>query len=576
MAIIGIDLGTTNSLAAVWQDGRAQLVPNALGEVLTPSVVGVDGNGDILVGAPAVERMLTHPELTKSVFKRYMGTDRTVRLGTKDFRPEELSSLVLRSLKRDVEEWSGEKIDEAIISVPAYFNDTQRKATKTAGELAGLKVERLINEPTAAALAYGLHGAQPESQFLVFDLGGGTFDVTILELFEGVMEVRASAGDNFLGGEDFVSAIIDHFITDVGEGAGITKSSVEADPRLLQALRRTAESAKRALTDSPQAIMKVRHNDKLIEFRFGETELKAWAEPLLGRLRNPVERALRDARIRPSQLSEIILVGGATRIPLIRALVTRLFGRFPNTTVHPDEAVALGAAVQAGLKMRDRALREVVLTDVCPYSLGVEVAELERPNGPAHAGLFQPIIERNTVIPASRVHSFSTIRDNQTTVDINVFQGEARLVKDNIALGKIRLNVKKQPAGREQLLVRFTYDINGILEVETTIGSTGEKQRLVIEESPGTLSRDEIEECLLKLGSLKIHPFDQVENRTAMAKADRLYEQSLGHVRQQIQAQVLRFSEAMSTQDPETIGKARRELLKLLAVIDSEGPHGSQ
>ncbi len=569
--IVGIDLGTTNSLVGICRDGKPELIPNALKGNLTPSVIGLDDNGAILVGQSAVERMLTHPHLTASVFKRYMGTGRTMQLGNQSFRAEELSSLVLRSLKRDAEEFTGEPVHEAVISVPAYFNDAQRKATKTAGELAGLKVDRLINEPTAAALAYGLHHADPESQFLVFDLGGGTFDVTILELFNGVMEVRATAGDNFLGGEDFVDILVERFV-DYAGGHGLTRKDVESDPRLHQALRFRAERAKRQLTDSTEATMTLKRKEASIDFQFSEADLKSWAAPLLSRIRQPVEKALRDSRIRPSQLSEIVLVGGATRMPLIRTLVSKMFGRFPATHVHPDEAVALGAAVQVGLKARDSALKEVVLTDVCPYTLGVEVAQVSPTLKTVQTGFFQPVLERNTVIPASRVQRFFTLVDNQPAVELRIFQGEARLVKNNIFLGKIVMNVPRKLKGEESIDVRFTFDVNGLLEVEGTVVSTGLKKSIVIEETPGALSEKEITERLKKLAKLKIHPRDQTENRTLIAKADRLYEHSLGSIRDLIQVRAAEFSDVLSRQDALDISKARAEFSRFLDSIERDSP----
>jgi molecular chaperone HscC len=459
-----------------------------------------------------------------------------------------------------------------VISVPAYFNDAQRKATKIAGELAGLKVERLINEPTAAALAYGLKDADPESQFLVFDLGGGTFDVTILELFEGIMEVRASAGDNFLGGEDFVTVIIDHFVQDVAAPAGLTRVELDKNPRLFQSLRREAEAAKCRLSNFAEARMAVRWADRSLEMTITASDLKTWSSSLLERIRTPVERALRDARIRPSQLKQILLVGGATRMPIIREMVTRLFGRFPSTEIHPDEAVALGAAVQAGLKARDAALREVVLTDVSPYSLGIEVSRESETLLTIQSGFFEPIIERNTVIPASRVQTFTTVANNQDSVELKIFQGESRLVRDNILLGKVSVSLTPKPKGEETVDVRFTYDINGILEVEAVVKSTGKKKTLVIEESPGVLSPDEIQSRLKSLSQLKIHPFDQVENRTLIARADRIYEQSLGTVRGIVQAQTTKFTDILSTQDPRRISKAREEFSKFLDSIESESP----
>jgi molecular chaperone HscC len=555
--IVGIDLGTTNSLAAIWRDGEPKLVPNALGEFLTPSIVAVDDNGEILIGRPAAERMLVKPETTAALFKRDMGTNKTTRLGSRDFRPEELSALVLRSLKRDVEMWTGEPVDEAIISVPAYFNDTQRKATRIAGELAGLKVERLINEPTAAALAYGLVSSDPETQFLVFDLGGGTFDVTIVELFEGVIEVRATAGDNFLGGEDFVNVLIDQFLTWAAGAGGPSRKQVENDARLYQSLRREAERAKRQLTESKTVPMNVLWNESMLKFPITESEAETWFEPILYRIREPVERALRDANIRPSQLNEILLVGGATRMPLVRHLVTRMFGRFPATRVNPDEAVALGAAIQGGLKMRDSALREVVLTDVCPYTLGVEVSEPT--DSGFQTGLYLPIIERNTVIPASRSRTLWTLHDRQKAIDVRVFQGESRRVQDNIFLGTLRVAVPPKPKGEVKVEIRFTYDVNGLLEVEATVPSTGVKRRIVIEENPGVLSPEEVAERFASLGTLKIHPFDQVENRTLIARAERMYQEYLGDARMLIGMNTQMFANILERQDPREIERARKE-----------------
>jgi len=367
--IVGIDLGTTNSLIAVWQDGVARLIPNMLGEFLTPSCVSLDEDGSILVGRAARERLQTHPERTAAVFKRHMGSDKVVHLGKRAFRAEELSALVLKALKADAEAYLGAPVTEAVITVPAYFSDAQRKATRAAGQLAGLKVDRLLNEPTAAALAYGMHQQGNESRFLVFDLGGGTFDVSILELFEGVMEVRASAGDNYLGGEDFVLTMMELFFERTGLPA-----KLKNDPHFMQRLTAQAESAKRVLSAAPTATMRMRHDDKDHLLEIDEELLEKVCAHLLKRLRDPVERALRDANLRSSELDSIVLAGGATRMPVVKRLVTRMFGRFPASDINPDEVVALGAAVQAGLKMKDAALKEVVMTDVSPYSLGIEIS----------------------------------------------------------------------------------------------------------------------------------------------------------------------------------------------------------
>ncbi|MBL8509997.1 MAG: molecular chaperone HscC, partial [Chitinimonas sp.] len=426
--IIGIDLGTTNSLVAVWRDGQAEMIPNALGHALTPSVVGLDDSGAVLVGLAARERLITHPQLTTAVFKRYMGSDRQTRLGTQLFRPEELSALVLKSLKADAERYLGETVTEAVITVPAYFSDAQRKATKIAGQLAGLKVERLVNEPTAAALAYGLHQNEPESRFLVFDLGGGTFDISILELFEGVMEVRASAGDNFLGGEDFSEALIDGFIEAVGKQHGLTDK--QADPVVYQALRKQAEQAKRGLSGTAEVAMELRYQEQNLRWAIGEEAFLKLCEPLLKRLREPIEKALRDARLKAIDLDQIVLAGGATRMPAVRKLVAKLFGRMPAMNLNPDEVVARGAAVMAGLKARDETLNEVVMTDVCPYSQGIEVSE-QIATGRFQPGFYLPIIERNSVVPISREQVVSTIVDNQMALHVSVYQGESRLVKDN-------------------------------------------------------------------------------------------------------------------------------------------------
>lgn len=398
--IVGIDLGTTHSLVAVWRDGATELVANALGHTLTPSVVGLDDQGRVLVGQAARERLHTHPHLTTALFKLYMGSNQQVTLGGRAYRPEELSALVLKSLKEDVERAYGEPVTEAVISVPAYFSDAQRKATRVAGELAGLRVDKLINEPTAAALAYGLHQRDKETSFLVFDLGGGTFDVSILELFEGVMEVRASAGDNYLGGEDFDQLLLEHFVQ-AQQGNDFPGATT-----LLQPLRREAERVRRQLGQAQQADFVVRVEGREWRHVYTQDALADLFAPLLARLRTPIERALRDARIRASDLDEVLLVGGTTRMPLVRKLAAGLFGRFPSISLNPDEVVAHGAAVQAALKARDAALEEVVLTDVCSYTLGMETV---RQVGDRHeSGHYLPIIERNSVVPVSRVQTVYT------------------------------------------------------------------------------------------------------------------------------------------------------------------------
>jgi molecular chaperone HscC len=546
--IVGIDLGTTNSLVAVWIDGAPRLVPNALGSLLTPSCVGIDQDGSVLVGEVARERLQTHPERTASLFKRYMGSARTVRLADRDYRPEELSALVLRSLKADAEAFLGQSVTEAIITVPAYFSDAQRKATRLAGQLAGLKVERLLNEPTAAALAYGLHDAGGETQFLVFDLGGGTFDVSILEMFEGVMEVRASAGDNMLGGEDFAM-----LIADLAFAEGIP-AAARNDPAFMQRLVARAESAKRELGTDGTTRFEVTWQDHQATVALDGPAFEKLAQPLLNRLWRPIERALRDARIRAADLDNVVLAGGATRMPMIRALATRMFGRFPAVGHNPDEVVALGAAVQAGLKMKDKALEETVMTDVCPYTLGTEVAR-QWESGSQAGGFYAPVIERNTVVPVSRVQRFVPVAAQQKQIRIGVYQGESRMVRDNISLGEITLALEPGPGHADGVDVRFTYDVNGLLEVEVTVVATGKVEQLVIESGDAHMPPAEIARRLAALSELKIHPRDTLENRTLLARAERLYEQLLGDLRDRLGEATLRFEQVLATQDPRQIAR---------------------
>ena len=564
--IIGIDLGTTNSAVGIWRGGKAELIPNSLGHVLTPSAVSYDQATDsVLVGLAARERQSTHPDLTATAFKRYMGSTRSVRLGSEVYLPEDLSALVLARLKADAEAFLGQPVTEAVITVPAYFNDKQRKATRRAGELAGLKVERLLNEPTAAALAYGIHELGDESRFLVFDLGGGTFDVSVLEIFEGVIEVRASTGDNRLGGEDFNEVLIDEFKRTAGREVS---EKDRADPTLRERIRVAAERARRALTDNPSADMSVVWKDKALERRITAEDFEALSQGLLTRLREPVLRSLRDAGLRGEDLSEIILVGGSTRMPAVRRTITRMFGRFPANAVNPDEAVAIGAAVQAGLKSRDAALKDVVMTDVCPYTLGVEVSE-RGPGNRVIGGVFSPVIERNTVIPASRVNHYLPMDDNQRELVVPVYQGESRRVVDNVRLGEIRLPLSPGRAEDNAFDVRFTYDINGLLEVDLTAHRTGETRQLVIVDDE-TAAAPDFEKRRQALAALKQHPRDSDPVKTVTARALRCYEDALGEQRQFIADQITRFELIVEGQDPREIEHAAAALTKVLDAFEGE------
>ena len=564
--IIGIDLGTTNSLVGIWRDGEARLIPNALGQLLTPSAISIGDDGEVLVGMAARERLITHPRRSAAAFKRHMGTNRVVTLGAGDFRPEELSALVLRSLKADAEAWLGEPVFEAVITVPAYFSDAQRKATRAAGELAGLKVERLLNEPTAAALAYGLQERE-DSRILVVDLGGGTFDVSILEMFAGVMEVRASAGDNFLGGEDFVDLIVAAFMQRVGEPAGVPPVALGLAVHAM--LRRQAELVKRRLSEAETATLALVHERRTLEWTLLRDEFGELAEPLFRRIRQPIERALRDAQIHPDEITHVVLAGGATRMPAFRRLIARLFHQLPVSHINPDEVVARGAAVQAGLKMRDATLEERVLTDVAPFTLGVEVSR--RDGAERIVGdLFMPIIERNTVIPASRSKVLTTLHDRQKSIAVRVYQGESRRARDNILLGEFAVRVPSAPAGRQSAEIRFTYDVNGLLEVEATVLSTGAHHRVVIEGNPGLLTPAEIEQKLAALAHLKVSPRDQAENVAALARAERLFEELLGERREAVGEWIARFLGALESDDPKTVGHARALLLQRIDQLEPD------
>lgn len=557
--IVGIDLGTTNSACAVFRDGQTVMVPNALGHVLTPSAVSIDPDGAVLVGLAARERQSTHVGSTAVAFKRYMGTDKIVELGKKSFRAEELSALVLRALKADAEAFLGEAVTEAVITVPAYFNDRQRKATRRAGELAGLKVERLINEPTAAALAYGLHQRDRETQFLVFDLGGGTFDVSILELFDGVIEVRASAGDNRLGGEDFNDVMVQLIGRDLQTQIGDIRMAPEV---LQQRVREAAERMRRQLSEQGEASARLVWNGQDLYTTITTEDFEAASEPLVKRLRDPVLRSLRDTGIEASRLDEVVLVGGATRMPLIRRTVTRMFGRFPSHAIDPDEAVARGAAIQAGLKSRDAALKEVVLTDVCPYSMGIEITEPQAQGG-LMTGIFSPILVRNCVVPVSREQAYSALDDRQAFVELNVYQGESRWVRDNVFLGRLEVPVQPGRAREIPINVRFSYDINGLLEVNAEVPLTGIRRELLVYD-PEAIPAGELELRRAALAALKVHPRDTERVRALLARAGRCIEAALGEERAFLNAATSRFEAAVETQDPRTIAEASDHLQEVL------------
>ncbi|MDT0506613.1 molecular chaperone HscC [Novosphingobium sp. MMS21-SN21R] len=566
--LIGIDLGTTNSAVALWKDGEAQLVPNALGALLTPSAVSVLPDGNTLVGAAALERVALKDGATATSFKRLMGTDRKIRLGRKDFSAEELSALVLMSLRDDVTAFTGDRPTEAVITVPAYFNDRQRKATRRAGELAGLAVRRLINEPTAAALAFGLQDKAEREPFLVFDLGGGTFDVSVVEMFEGIVEVRASAGDNRLGGDDFNAALVTAARGRLDpEGKLAALGQTQADALLGQAAERT----KRTLSEAQEAEFAVTVGDERLSALITASEFEAQAEGLIRRLRDPVVRALRDTQIDAASLSEIVLVGGATRMPLVRKAITRLFGRFPNSSVHPDHAVALGAAIQGGLIARDGGLEEIRITDVCPFTLGIETAERTQ-RGMIQQGLFSPIIDRNTPVPVSRSGVYSTMSDNQKQIEVTIYQGEAREVSGNVRLGALKVPVPPRPEGEVAIDVRFSYDSSGLLEVDVEVPLTGTKHNLVIIDEEDRKAAQDLDARRKVLAALKHHPREQAANQALLARAERCFEEFLGDMRAAIGERTLAFTAALDAQDPRRIADAAAGLAALLDALEAHSP----
>lgn len=555
--IIGIDLGTTNSLVAYYTEDGPRIIPNRLGKNLTPSVVSVDGD-QIYVGETARERMLLYPDSAASVFKRTMGSDKKYRLENQFFTSEELSSFVLRSLKEDAEVYLGEPVTEAVISVPAYFNDARRKATKRAGELAGLKVERIISEPTAAAIAYGLYECREDAKFLVFDLGGGTFDVSILELSGPILEVRAVAGDNFLGGEDFTGVLEDMFYDRFEQ-----LHREELDLKTAKYIHKQADLCKMGFEDSRTSKMSCTIGEEVYELEVELTEYEKKCEDLLERIRISVKKSLTDSRLRLSEINKVVLVGGATKLPVVRRFVGKLFRALPDTTINPDEAIALGASIQAAMKERKDSIREVILTDVCPFTLGTEVS-IERENGGYESGHFSPIIERNTVIPASRTETFYTMHDNQSVVNVNILQGESRFVANNLLLGELNVEIPKAPKGKESIDVTYTYDVNSILEVQVKINSTGKVVKQILKGQQVDMTDEEIAARMEELAYLKIPPREQEENKLLLLRGERLYEENLGDDRKVIEHALQKFEQALNTQDPPKIEEARKDFREFL------------
>lgn len=484
--VIGIDLGTTNSCVAVMEGGEAVVIPNPEGARTTPSVVGFKKDGERVVGETAKRQAITNPDRTIISIKRHMGTSHKETIDSKDYSPQEISAIILQKLKADAEAYLGQTVTQAVITVPAYFNDSQRQATKDAGKIAGLEVLRIVNEPTAAALAYGMEKSEDQT-ILVYDLGGGTFDVSILELGDGFFEVKATSGDNQLGGDDFDQVIIDYLVNEFKKDQGIDLSK---DKAAVQRLKDAAEKAKKELsgvlttTISLPFITVADGVPQHLELNLSRAKFEEISASLVERTLEPTRRALSDAGMTANDIDKIVLVGGSTRIPAVQEAIKKLTGKEPHKGVNPDEVVALGAAVQAGVLTGD--VKDVVLLDVTPLSLGIETA----------GGVFTKMIERNTTIPTSKSQVFSTYADNQPSVEIHVLQGEREMAAGNKSLGRFMLgDIPPAPRGVPQIEVSFDIDANGIVNVSATDKGTNKTQKITITSSSG-LSDAEVEQMM--------------------------------------------------------------------------------
>ncbi|HDG1690779.1 TPA: Hsp70 family protein, partial [Kluyvera georgiana] len=522
-------------------------------EYLTPSIISMDENKQILVGKPAAARKTSHPDKTAALFKRAMGSHTLWHLGEESFNAPELSSLVLRSLKEDAEDYLQQPIKDVVISVPAYFSDEQRKHTRLAAELAGLNTVRLINEPTAAAMAYGLH-TQQNSRSLVFDLGGGTFDVTVLEYATPIIEVHASAGDNYLGGEDFTHLLLEEVL----KRWNLDKSLLTEND--LAALYTCVETAKCA-SDTPLRVNWL-YQERALESSFYDDELESLWLPLLNRLRTPIEQALRDSRLKPEQIDSLVLVGGASQMPLVQRIAVRLFGKLPYQSYDPSTIVALGAATQAACRLRHEDVEEVILTDICPYSLGVEV------NQRGVSGVFSPIIERNTTVPVSKVETYSTMHPEQDSICVRVYQGESHKVKNNILIDSFDVTLK--PNGHIQAIdIRFSYDINGLLEVDVLL-EDGKSESRVISHNAASLTPEQIEASRERLLALKIYPRDLLVNRTFKAQLEEQWSRALGEERETLGTIITDFDAALLSNDIQRVDDVRRRACEYLGIEEPE------
>ena len=569
--MIGIDLGTTNSLATYIDDnGEIQFVKNEYGNILIPSVVGIDENDDIIVGELAKERRMMNAGETASNFKRRMGTDAKIKVKNRTFDAQMLSSFVLKHLKENAEKQLSEKIDRAIISVPAYFNDKQRRDTKMAAELAGLTVERLINEPTAAALSLGSHILDQNLKFIVLDLGGGTFDVTLLETFENIMEVLSISGDTMLGGEDFTTKICEIFLKNIK----LSIADLSRDERTK--LYTKADRAKKLISlknvEIEMEIKGKKYKSEITQENFRET-----VKPLLVKMKVAIDKALQDGNTDAREIEKVILVGGAVKLGIIEEFVEKYFHKMRGEKIYfnnddfiennklvsiaadPDTVVAYGVGIAVGMKERNKVFKERILTDVCPFTLGTEIVGRR----------FAPIIPRNTTVPTSRSEYFYTIEDYQSQVTVGIYQGESLNIDDNLFLGEFLLDVPQNLAGKEAINVRFTYDINGILEVEATVVSTGlKKSKLIVN---GDLSEEEKNEKIKMLEEIKIQSENKNKDKLLLERANRIYAEIVNtEIRNHISNYLENYKMVVATGDRIRIQKAKESFSQFLDKIDPE------
>ncbi|MDE6916115.1 MAG: molecular chaperone HscC [Lachnospiraceae bacterium] len=536
--IIGIDLGTTNSLACVYRDGGAELIPNSLGEYLTPSVVSFEGSGEVVVGAVARERLVTNPEVTAASFKRFMGSQKVYCLAGREFTPQELSAFVLRQLKQDAERYLGEEVTEAVISVPAYFNNHQRAATLEAGKLAGIHVERLVNEPSAAALASSMMSEEEEQVYLVFDFGGGTLDVSVVDYFNNVIEIVAVSGDNHLGGNDFDAKIAQHFC------ASHNIEMEQLPPQKQATLRRLAEKAKRELSEQETTFihMDIEGEDKAVILN-SEVLIKSCGA-LFDRMEKAVRHALRDSGYHVEDISEIILAGGSSKMPVVSYFLQNLLGKKPCMIGSPDEVIALGAGIYAGIKARKEEIRDMLLTDICPFTLGVGVYNPggSQPN-------MSPLIERNSVLPISRTGVYTNVEDRQRQIDFKIYQGESFNCAENLCLGAVSIPIAPVGSGQASINVTFSYDINGILVVDVEDNQSTNKKQVIFRSEGMNLSDKELARKVEELKKYRSDFEGDERDRLLLARGNRLYQELKGINRDHIRRAMREYEYAMSVND---------------------------